>query len=1115
MTPNISLASNNPDFLQVLECVNRTDLNRAYGVWENVTFLNIFQDHSGLFTADMRDPMGFRPIRSQFRIKHEQYARPPYSIFGTCTCGASRCPHAAATLIELIKTPGLSGNRTNSTVHSLSAGALQLVNLAKQMSVPAAQLKMLRSSPVPAPTHAAIFCFSGQHISLGSSAFLKKGGLSKTKRLDGSWASALGSTSLSYSIGYHRSPIQSCLNDDDTRIIRELYVNGNDLPRGSEISVKGMIGSEKFIASLIDTGRAYSSLRPDTFLTRGKDSQLNFEWFPNGEDHWRLACALPSGERAFLVPSDPPWYIEPNTVTIGRVTNELPALALAAAEANTEIVYKDIEALQDVFDSLGASSALPSLPTIEVVEQGRVTPIAHLQLNNSETHWERKLFIKVWFQYPGHSMAPLSGTEIIKTEGGKRYRIERDVAYEREMIDGLNKTPVLSREDNSTYIISADYNDDEDYLLAAIEFQDEYLPGLIEAGWDVSYANDFNLRVLPNQDWAMTFDETEEIGWYNVRLEVTIGEHKVNLVEVLRQLLQNPKFVEQVKLGTETVRSWYSRLPNGNFIRIPMNQVQRLARLLLDINDHGGTGKPLRMSRFDVALLDHIGDGEGIIINGAEDIKTFHKALLSPPSPIADGLLKGAVLPLRPYQGFGVSWLRSRLKVGVGAILGDEMAIGKTVQTLSHIWAERTDSPSAPNSLIVVPPTLISKWVDEGQKFYPTMKIGVYHGTGRAELGPMREQNDAIVTTYGTLSGDIERFLKHDWHIVAMDEGHDLRNHKAQKTRACKQLKAAQKVVISGTILQNHIEEMWSVADIVAPGLLRDNAWFRRNFVKQVRQGELFATERLRMVGMLTAPYHLHRSNKDVGNALPPVNTVYRYINMGDEQSKFYEATRATLDKEIRNMIAETGLAKNQISILAAITRLRQICCHPTLVKSDQVPKNAESAKLEYLMQTLEELLAENKKVVITSEWAEMLGLIADRLNRSGINHRMLLGNMSLKQRGVNVADFREGKSDVLLMTLGVGGVGLDIPEGDAIIIFAPWWNPKKIDQAIARLTRDDRDKTVTAYFLVIKGSLEEGVIKIGERKGEMIAAVMDGDAAAHSGGLNFDDIEMLFGPGC
>ena len=241
-------------------------------------------------------------------------------------------------------------------------------------------------------------------------------------------------------------------------------------------------------------------------------------------------------------------------------------------------------------------------------------------MNNSETPWERKVFVKVWFQYPGHRMVPFSGTEIVKTEGAKRYRIERDVAYEHQMIGTLAETPVLSREDSSTYIIAADYDDDEDYLLAAIEFQDEYVPALIEAGWNVTYANDFNLRVLPNQDWAMTVEETEENGWYNVRLEVTIGEHKVNLVEVLRQLLQNPKFVEQVKLGTETDRSWYSRLPNGNFIRIPMNQVQRLARLLLDINDQGGASKPLRMSRFDVALLDHIGDGAGIIINGAEDI---------------------------------------------------------------------------------------------------------------------------------------------------------------------------------------------------------------------------------------------------------------------------------------------------------------------------------------------------------------------------------------------------------------------------------------------------------------------------------------------------------------
>ena len=267
----------------------------------------------------------------------------------------------------------------------------------------------------------------------------------------------------------------------------------------------------------------------------------------------------------------------------------------------------------------------------------------------------------------------------------------------------------------------------------------------------------------------------------------------------------------------------------------------------------------------------------------------------------------------------------------------------------------------------------------------------------------------------------------------------------------------------------------------------------------------------LGVLGQMTAPFRLSRTNKEVGNALPPVNTVYRYIDMGQEQAEVYETMRATLDHEVRTLIADSGLAKNQISILAAIGRLRQICCHPALVKSDHVQANVPSAKLDYLLEMVEELRADGRAVVIVSQWVEMLKIIGKALDGIGIEHRMFYGvGMSLTKRRQALATFREGRVPCLLMSLGVGGVGLDIPEADDIVLFDPWWNPAVEQQATDRAHRIGQTKVVTAYRLVAAGTIEEKILLLKAKKRELVASVLSED----SGGakkLTKADLEELF----
>ena len=260
----------------------------------------------------------------------------------------------------------------------------------------------------------------------------------------------------------------------------------------------------------------------------------------------------------------------------------------------------------------------------------------------------------------------------------------------------------------------------------------------------------------------------------------------------------------------------------------------------------------------------------------------------------------------------------------------------------------------------------------------------------------------------------------------------------------------------------------------------------------------------------MTAPYCLKRSNEEIGNQLPPCNHVKLYIDLGEAQRDVYETVRATLDSKVRSLIAEKGLARNHITVLAAITKLRQICCHPELVKSGEVPPNTPSAKIEQLVVMVEELHAEGKLVVITSQWVEVLKIIATRLDQADLSYRMLFGGQTTSKRDEAIATFRSGRVKFLLMTLAIGGEGLDLPEGDVIVMFDPWWNAKRMEQAVARLRRDGRKKQITAIHMIAKGTLEEGVVAIGERKNEMIEEIYSG-ANGKLGAAHIADISMLF----
>ena len=1049
-----------------------------------------------------------RGVTTKFRISEGKGKNK--RIIGTCSCDHLDCLHAEAAFVHFVLqkhqavSPGdRVGQDTESGLSTLATEWLATVRTAQRAAK--APLPLLpASSHEPERTLFYVLDPVRSTIRLISFKHLKKGGFSKNFHEESGWASFSGSK-----IAYLKPVVPAIFSKDDERIARLLFMEGVLPVTGGPLSLNHIDPTE-ILVQIAQTHRLISAnLDCSRTIDVGSPQQISCKWqFDDERESWSLVAEIGGRSNVEILPTDPAWYFDSQSQFIGPISNLLTPAVLALIQQKRQLRSKDLPQVHRLLTTIGGVPELPPLPEIKTDDLGIFRPIPVLTFSggNPTTYYFPSQHAKatISFNYQGRMISPaLSDPKIVFYQGNHQTVIARDFAFETRCIDNFAERYGVDFPISGEYIF---YDNQGDNLSEILVFQSSVVPRLIKDGWKIEFAPGFNTKLADASEWTLNFDDAER-GWYKLRLDAVANGQNIDLIEVLQRMLDNPRFAADVLSGEDEDSVWWHRLQDGAFIEISVSRIRRLARLLIEIGRGAEMSKPLKISRFDVDILNGLECDDQLVVHGADHLFDLAKTLASPPEPLPKAMTAEMLLPLRNYQEVGVAWLRSRLALGLGVILGDDMAVGKTLQTLVHLWGEV--GSSAIPSLIVVPMTLLTKWVEEGAKFIPSLTIHQYYGNNRKGTLQTARCSHVVLTTYQLLTRDIEEFVSFDWHIVACDEGHELRNPKSDLTRAVKALSAKQKIIITGTPLQNKPEDLWSVMDIAVPGLLRDLTWFRQRFVTDIQKNEQIGPKRLQLLGRITAPFRLSRSNKDVGNAIPKANEVIRHVDLGSEQRDIYEVVRATMDANVRTLIAEKGLAKNQITVLAAIGKLRQICCHPSLVKSGEVLPHTPSAKLDLLMEMAEELQAEGKLVVITSEWVEVLKIVAQRLEQLGMHHRMLIGTMSKPKRDEAIAAFRCGRARFLLMTLGVGGLGLDLPEGDVIIVLEPWWNPARIRQAIARLQRDDRDKQISAIHLIAKGTLEEGVMKIASKKGEMIEAVMAGSKGS-LGAMDIEDIKML-----
>lgn len=555
------------------------------------------------------------------------------------------------------------------------------------------------------------------------------------------------------------------------------------------------------------------------------------------------------------------------------------------------------------------------------------------------------------------------------------------------------------------------------------------------------------------------------IDWLDLKVQFAVGEQRIDAAEVLASWRAGRRF---------------HRLPDGALARLPDQWLER----------HGAIGDEIEALRRAGGgrLQAHAAPLVAELLEQAEgdrDRWARIKARLDAVDAIPEcEPPEGLHAQLRDYQKGGYRWLRWLRDLGLGGVLADDMGLGKTVQALALLLDTHAE-PGQP-SLVVAPTSVIYNWADEAARFTPSLKVHVHHGPQRPPLPP--EDADLVITSYALLRADEVAFAG-PWRVMILDEAQRIKNPRSNVARAARELDARHRFALTGTPLENHLLELWSIFECLMPGFFGTRAVFQRRYalpIERDRDEVALAALRARL-----KPFVLRRLKREVARELPPRQEQILYCELGDTQRRLYERVKATYREAVLRRVDAVGLARSTLPVLEALMRLRQACCDPGLLPFPEAREVGASAKLELLEETLEETIDAGHRTLVFSQWTSLLKRVAPRLDARGWPYLYLDGGTRNRHELVGRWNDPEGPP-VFLVSLKAGGAGLNLVGADHVIHLDPWWNPAVEDQATDRAHRIGQTKPVVAYKLVARDTVEEKVLALQARKRALFDATVD-----------------------
>ncbi|MGB4740908.1 MAG: SNF2-related protein, partial [Fuerstiella sp.] len=599
---------------------------------------------------------------------------------------------------------------------------------------------------------------------------------------------------------------------------------------------------------------------------------------------------------------------------------------------------------------------------------------------------------------------------------------------------------------------------------------------LVESGWEV-FADGSKVR----QAGSMKFQVRSDVDWFDVNAKVDFEGRSVAFPELLQAL----------ERGDSTVR-----LDDGSLGILPEEWLEQIGMIsgLGTLDDES-----LRFSNSQSALLD-------ALLSSQEDVEFDDKfeqmrerfrsftgiETVNPPDTFLG--------ELRDYQRDGLSWMTFLNDFNFGGCLADDMGLGKTVQFIAMLMKHREGKTENRPTLIVVPRSLVFNWHNECGRFAPNLRVLDYTGMERATLREEFDKYDVILSTYGTVRRDITILKDYEFDYVVLDEAQTIKNPSSQIARASRLLRAKHRLALSGTPIENNAGDLWSIFEFLNPGMLGRSSAFRNHV------SDPDSPESRQVVSRGLRPFILRRTKKQVAAELPDRLEETIYCDMEEEQRRLYDELRLHYRDSLLGLVQKEGLAKSKMHVLEALLRLRQAACHPALLNRGE--EKEPYAKLDFMIPHLKELVAEDHKSLVFSQFTSMLSIVRQHLDEAGIEYEYLDGQT--RDRQARVERFQEDDNcKVFLISLKAGGLGLNLTAADYVFLLDPWWNPAVEAQAIDRAHRVGQTKTVFAYRMICRDTVEEKIAELQKKKRDLADAILEGgDQQSILKELSFEDLE-------
>lgn len=1050
-----------------------------------------------------------------------------FSIQGTCSCYMSyNCKHVAATLLQVLE----QAPRTSASESSISSNSEML------------QSRFLSSPPsiqTPSPTSTQA---SSHWLS-----FLDKI-KHNTKEIQA--ISALPKQELVYVLDLITLPKQGLFLQVDIKLVNILKKGGYGADKPYWISssspavlmpqdvlivhniqrlrqslrlsnyyysdnqyvIAGATARE-LLSAIIQTNRCYWKQMSGLKLSLGAPLTGEFSWEFLGDGLQQLSCKL---DNKMILATQPLWYIDnkidQNTAVMGPLVTEFddettlqlinsPPVTPIEAKLLRDTVSLDTNALQN----------LP-LPKVFITQLEKGTPVPVLKLvpymiydiegaDSSQPSSESAMAI-LSFKYDETCVDfsnPASTIEYNK--GDTIVSLERDRVQELNYLNilkAMQVEEVMSASSKCAFVIH-------------LPFMFKDLPILREQDWIIQTDPDFPFQCVKEEEWYTEIEDKSQYDWFGFELGILVGGQKINVLPLLVNLIdKNPEMLNAKKIQElADDHQFHLQLPDQRYVAIAAGRVKEILSVLVELYDGRALNNGILKVRY-VQAAQLLGLQQSLQARwmGGEKLKKLGEKLINFKGIESCVLPKELKGQLRDYQKEGVDWLNFLREFQLGGILADDMGLGKTIQVLTHLLAEKESGRQKHPNLIIAPTSLMANWENECNRFTPDLKVLILQGPNRHLDFEHIHKADLVLSTYPLINRDKSIFLEHQFHYLILDEAQYIKNPYTKAYQALLEVQAKHTLCMTGTPMENHLGELWSLCHFAVPGLLGDNKKFKKLFRDPIeKEGDIV---RQKSLANRVRPFMLRRTKEQVATELPEKTEIIHSIELTGPQLDLYEGIRLAMQEKIVNAVKEKGFMRSQILILDALLKLRQTCNDPRLLPLTKAKAMHHSAKREFLMDMLSTLIEEGRKILLFSSFASMLDLIELELIEQKIPYVKLTGQT--KDRTTPINQFQEGNTPVMLISLKAGGVGLNLTAADTVIHYDPWWNPAAEAQATDRAHRMGQTKPVFVYKLVCKGTVEEKILKMQENKKQLLKGIFK-TGETQNAKLSAKDLAYLFEP--